>query len=337
MRLTTLQPPEPGTALEVAPGVRWARMPIPTPLGHVNLWLLADGPGWTAVDTGIATPAAKEAWERLLEGHPLRRLIATHFHPDHLGLAGWLEEKVGVPLWITFGEYATAQLFFHGIAGFAPEATQAFFRSHGLEEARIQSRALASNLYRLGAPTLPHTFRPIRDGESLSVGGQAWQVICGHGHSPDHASLYCEEAAVLISGDMLLPRISTNVSAFAAIPDSDPLGLFLDSLGRLEVLPAETLVLPSHGVPFRGLHARIAQLRQHHASRCAALQKACVGTSLSAAELIPVVFERPITDPFQTLFAMGECIAHLAYLEHRGLLRREVDGKLIRFRGSTPS
>jgi glyoxylase-like metal-dependent hydrolase (beta-lactamase superfamily II) len=334
MRLTTLQPPEPGTALEVAPGVRWARMPIPTPLGHVNLWLLADGPDWTAVDTGIATPAAKEAWERLLEGHTLRRLIATHFHPDHLGLAGWLEEKVGVPLWITFGEYATAQLFFHGIAGFAPEATQAFFRSHGLEEARIQSRALASNLYRLGAPTLPHTFRPIRDGEPLLIGDRGWQVICGHGHSPDHASLYCAEAGVLISGDMLLPRISTNVSAFAAIPDNDPLGLFLDSLGRLEVLPAETLVLPSHGVPFRGLHARIAQLRQHHASRCAALQQACVGVSLSAAELIPVVFERPITDPFQTLFAMGECIAHLAYLEHRGLLWREVDGEMVRFRGA---
>ena len=157
MRLTTLQPPEPGTALEVAPGARWARMPIPTPLGHVNLWLLADGEQWTAVDTGLATPEARAAWESLVAEYPLRRLIATHFHPDHLGLAGWLEEKTGIPLWITFGEYTTAQLFFHGIAGFAPEATQAFFRSHGLDEARIQTRALGSNLFRLGAPALPQT------------------------------------------------------------------------------------------------------------------------------------------------------------------------------------
>ena len=333
MRLTTLQPPPPGTAVEVAPGIRWVRMPIPTPLGHVNLWLLADGEQWTAVDTGLATPEARAAWESLLAEYPLRRLIATHFHPDHLGLAGWLEEKTSIPLWITFGEYTTAQLFFHGIAGFAPEATQAFFRSHGLDEARIQTRALGSNLFRLGAPSLPQTFRPIREGELIRIGGQDWRVLCGHGHSADHASLYCETAGVLISGDMLLPRISTNVSAFAATPENDPLGLFLASIQRFEALPADTLVLPSHGLPFRGLHLRIDQLRAHHAARCSALQEACTDQALTAAELIPVVFERPITDPFQTLFAMGECLAHVFYLEQRGLLRREQDGEVIRFRG----
>ena len=332
MRLTTLQPPPPGTALEVAPGIRWVRMPIPTPLAHVNLWLLADEPGWTAVDTGLATPEAREAWEALLAEHPLRRLIATHFHPDHLGLAGWLEEKVGAPLWITFGEYATALLCFHGIAGFAPEATQAFFRSHGLEEARLQTRALGTNLFRLGAPSIPQTFRPIREGEAIPIGDHHWRVICGYGHSADHASLHCAEAGILISGDMLLPRISTNVSAFAATPDSDPLGLFLDSLQRFEGLPAETLVLPSHGLPFRGLHIRIAQLREHHAARCSALQAACQEAPLTAADLIPVVFERAITDPFQTFFAMGECLAHLVYLEKRGLLQRELGQGLIRFR-----
>jgi len=334
MRLTTLQPPEPGTALEVAPGILWVRMPIPTPLGHVNLWLLRDGDAWTAVDTGIATPEAKAAWARLLEGHRLHRVIATHFHPDHLGLAGWLQELTGAPLWMTFGEYATAQLFFHGIAGFAPEATQAFFRLHGLEEGRLQTRAMGSNLYRLGAPSLPATFQPIREDEHLRIGGRDWRVLCGQGHSPDHASLHCAEAGVLISGDMLLPRISTNVSAFAAIPESDPLGLFLDSLDRLAVLPAGTLVLPSHGVPFQGLPTRIEQLKAHHGARCAALQVACAARPQTAAELIPVVFERPITDPFQTLFAMGECLAHLFYLEHRGLLQREQDGEVVRFRGA---
>jgi glyoxylase-like metal-dependent hydrolase (beta-lactamase superfamily II) len=157
-----------------------------------------------------------------------------------------------------------------------------------------------------------------------------WRVIIGHGHAPEHASLYCEELRVLISGDMLLPRITTNISVFAATPDANPLNGFLTSIDRLRALPDDTLVLPSHGLPFRGLHARVAQLETHHAARCDELLEACAAPK-TAAELIPVLFPREITDPHQVMFAMGEAIAHLNYLQQARRLERVIENGTIRF------
>jgi glyoxylase-like metal-dependent hydrolase (beta-lactamase superfamily II) len=171
----------------------------------------------------------------------------------------------------------------------------------------------------------------LRDGERIAIGAHEWQVITGYGHAAEHASLYCAELEVLIAGDMLLPRISTNVSAFAAAPANDPLGDFLASIDRFEALPAETLVLPSHGRPFRGLHARVAQLHAHHVERCAVLRQACSEAPRTAAELMPLLFGRAISDPHQTMFAMGEAIAHLIYLEQAGSLNRIADHGTIRF------
>jgi glyoxylase-like metal-dependent hydrolase (beta-lactamase superfamily II) len=155
--------------------------------------------------------------------------------------------------------------------------------------------------------------------------------MVGYGHAPEHASLYCETLGVLISGDMLLPRISTNISAFPAGRDHDPLGMFLDSLDAFIDLPEDTLVLPSHGLPFRGIHARVAELRKHHEDRCADLLAACAEQPRCAGEVIDLLFGRPIDDPHQAWFATGEAIAHLNYLEHRGRLRRVAGGDAIRF------
>lgn len=322
-------PPEAGSPLAVAPGIEWLRMPLPFALDHINLWLLEDGDAYTAVDTGIALDPVRTAWKSVLAVRQLRRLLVTHFHPDHLGLAAWLQEQTGAPLWITQGEYLTAQMVKHQIGSYGIPAMCDFFRAHGLGEARIEALRERGNAYGKVVPAIPPIFHPLWEGEDVTIGGRAWRVIVGHGHAPEHASLYCAELGVLISGDMLLPRISTNISVFAGVPDADSLGWFLASLDRLRELPEDTLVLPSHGLPFRGLHFRVDQLHAHHADRCADLRQACAEPK-TAAELIPVLFPREITDPHQTMFAMGEAIAHLNYLEQARHLERIEENGIIR-------
>jgi glyoxylase-like metal-dependent hydrolase (beta-lactamase superfamily II) len=305
-------------------------MPLPFALDHVNLWLIEDGDGWNAVDTGICLDALKDHWRSLLVQHRLTRQIVTHCHPDHLGLAAWLEQESGAPLWITQGEYAVGHLYRAGIDAYGIPAMLQLYRLHGLDEARLAALEERGNGFRRGVPEMPLSFRRIMNDEEIVIGGRIWRVIVGYGHAPEHASLYCEELNTLISGDMLLPRISTNVSVMASNPDGDPLALFLASIEGFLSLPQDTLVLPSHGKPFRGLHARVAQLQVHHRERCAALQAACA-TPRTAGELLTVLFGREITDSHQIMFAMGETIAHLNYLEHDNVLQRIDDNGLFRF------
>ena len=328
--------PEAGASLELAPGVRWVRMPLPFALDHINLWLLEDGVGaagaplWTAVDTGIATEAIRENWRRLLPAHPLRRQIVTHCHPDHLGLAAWLQQETGAPLWMSLGEYLTAHMISAQQDGYSIPAMLSLFAAHGLDQQTLEALALRGNAFKRNVPEIPATYRRLFAGEDIAIGQHSWRVMAGFGHSPEHAALYCDDLHLLISGDMLLPRISTNISVIAANPDSDPLRLFLESIARFKVLPPDTLVLPSHGLPFRGVHARVAQLEAHHRERCADLLAACI-KPMTAAELIPVLFARKITDAHQSMFAMGEAMAHLNYLEQAGSLTRVTDGGSIRF------
>jgi glyoxylase-like metal-dependent hydrolase (beta-lactamase superfamily II) len=323
-------PPAAGDAMAVAPGIFWLRMPLPFALDHINLWLLEDGATWTAVDTGIALDPVRAAWKSVMAARLPTRMIVTHFHPDHLGLASWLQEQTGAPLWMTQGEYLTAHMIKHQVDSYGIPAMCDFFRSHGLDAARLQALADRGNAYGKVVPAIPPTFHPLWEGEAVNVGDHSWRVIIGHGHAPEHASLYCEELRILISGDMLLPRISTNISVFAGVPDANPLAWFLASLDRLRELPEDTLVLPSHGLPFRGLHFRVDQLHAHHADRCEDLLVACA-TPKSAAELIPVLFPREITDPHQTMFAMGEAIAHLNYLQQARSLERTEESGIIRY------
>ncbi|OIQ87487.1 metallo-beta-lactamase superfamily protein [mine drainage metagenome] len=330
------QQPEAGATIDVLPGLRWVRMPLPFALDHINLWLIEDGLGesdlplWTAVDTGVAVDDIRNCWRRLLPDHPLRRQIVTHCHPDHLGLAAWLERETGAPLTITLGEYTTAQMIHAQIGGFGIAAMLELFRHHGLEESWLEALALRGNVYKQVVPEIPATYRRLFPDEDIAIGDHTWRVIIGYGHAPEHAALHCEELRILISGDMLLPRISTNMSVVAPNPDGNPLGLFLDSIAGFKTLPADTLVLPSHGRPFRGLHERIAELEAHHRDRCADLLAACAAPK-SAAELIPVLFPREIKDPHQIMFAMGEAMAHLNYLEQAGALSRSIDSGCTRF------
>lgn len=323
--------PMPGMAQSVASGIEWLCMPLPFALDHINLWLLDDDGGVAAVDTGIATEAVKSAWTSALAGRQLTRCIVTHFHPDHLGLACWLQEVTGAPLWMSQGEYLTAHLVAEQLGGYSVAAMLEFFRRHGLGQEALESLSQRGNAYRRGVPAIPASYRRLFADQRLSIGARQWRTIAGYGHAPEHMSLYCEDLKVLISGDMLLPRISTNISVWAAAPLDNPLQNFLDSISDFLTLPEDTLVLPSHGRPFRGLHARVAQLQAHHAERCEVLLAACRNRPLSAAELIPTLFGRTIPDPHQTMFAMGEAVAHLNYLQNTGKMLRVEERDVIRY------
>ena len=330
-----LEPPAPGTAVPVAEGVRWIRMPLPFALNHVNLWLIEDGPGWTLVDTGYGLPATLDHWDRLLadlEG-PVTRILVTHGHPDHVGLAAWLQARTGAPIHMTLGEYFGAQFFWRGLErGWKEEALE-HFRRHGLGEEALEALRTSPDTYRAGVPDLPRTFERLVEGDSLGLGGRTWTVRVGHGHSPEHASFLCEAAGILISGDMVLPSITTNISVSALAPGEDALARYLASLRRLRDLPEDLLVLPSHGRPFRGLQARLDALEAHHAERLRLLEAAC-REPRSAADILKALFGRAL-DSHQMVFAMGEAIAHLNHLERQGRLRQTLqeDG-ILRFQAA---
>ncbi|MBI2307070.1 MAG: MBL fold metallo-hydrolase [Rhodocyclales bacterium] len=329
-------PPAPGETIEVAPGIHWLRMPLPFALDHINLWLLEDThdgqPSWTIVDTGYGLDNVRALWEQILGRltAPVRRIIVTHFHPDHVGLAQWLQEKSGAPVWMTATEYLTAHAVFHESSGHGTQPMLRQFERHGLDAGRIAELEKRSNGYARGVPALPHAYFRMFDGDRFPINGKSWQVRVGYGHSPEHASLYCAEAGVLISGDMLLPKISTNISVFAVTPGADSLAQYLDSLNRYRELPEETLVLPSHGLPFIGIHNRVAAQHAHHEERLRVLEDACIEPR-SAADLLATLFPREL-DTHQVMFAMGEAIAHLNRLEYAGkLVRREGQDGVIRY------
>jgi glyoxylase-like metal-dependent hydrolase (beta-lactamase superfamily II) len=321
--------PATGDVLELAPGLRWLRMPLPFALDHINLWLLRDEvdgeAGWSAVDCGVATDATRAAWERVfatgIDGEPLRRVFATHCHPDHVGLSGWLCDRFDAPLWMTTGEYGFARMMSAALPGVDGTAALPFFARHGLRDpALVAQMGARRHYYPSLVPAVPQSYTRMQDGQLIQAGAHSWRVITGFGHSSEHAALYCAQLNILISGDMVLPRISTNVSVFAVEPEGNPLQGYLDSLLKFNDLPADTLVLPSHGKPFRGLHTRLGQLRDHHAARLAEVVEAC-RTPQAAVNIVPIMFRRTL-DPHQLSFALGEALAHLHKLWFDGILRR---------------
>jgi len=323
--------PAPGATAEVAPGVRWLRMALPFALDHINLWLLDDGtkadPAWTIVDSGLGNAPTRALWEQVfaatIGARPVRRVVVTHYHPDHAGNAAWLCERTGAQLWMTRGEYLTVHAALHGAAGYSADAQKKLFLANGLAEAQANALLARGGLYRKLVPEFPFSHRRLFEGERVVVGGRDWRVMVGYGHAPEHVSLYCEALNVLISGDMLLPRISTNVAVRPVDPWSNPLRSFLDSVRRYLALPRDVLVLPSHGMPFRGAHERVAQLEAHHAERLAELRAACAQAPRAAADVLEVLFKRKL-DTGQIFFALGEAIAHLHYLHYDGQLARAI-------------
>jgi glyoxylase-like metal-dependent hydrolase (beta-lactamase superfamily II) len=325
--------PQPGEAIEVAPGILWIRMPLPFALDHINLWLLEDGEGWTIVDTGYGVEATWTLWEGLLAGpmggRPVRNIVVTHYHPDHVGSAAWLVERTGAPVWMTAAEFLSAHAAHADVAGFDRENTVALYLANGVPASAVPESTRKVNGYRRGVPEVPRQYRRIMHGDRLAIGGHDWEVVTVFGHAPEHAALWCPSRNVLISGDQVLPRITTNVAVWGNQPEGNPLALFLGSMQRLSHVSADALVLPSHDRVFRGVHVRIAELHEHHRQRLDRLLEGCA-QPLTAFEALPLLFRRQLDD-HQLMFAMGEAIAHLHYLERAGRVERVEEDGLRRF------
>lgn len=334
--------PAVGEALEVAQGVFWIRMPMPYALNHINVWAIADGDGWTIVDTGLQTEATLAAWQQLFEGpllrRPIKRVIATHMHPDHVGLAGWLTRKFNVRLWMTQLEYLHCRMLASDTGRKAPEEAIAFYRRVGWSPAALQIYQTRFGNFGKHISPLPESYRRIVDDEGIQIGENLWRVVVGKGHSPEHASLYCEKLRVLISGDQVLPKISSNVSVFPTEPDANPMLDWLQTLHMLKRdIPDDVLVLPAHNDCFRGLHARLDHLI---ASQEQALKQlsAALETPQRAIDVFGALFGRNIdmNDGGLLSLATGESIACLNYLLHTEDIVRTLDAEgVLRYQRHT--
>ncbi len=320
-----LTPPKPLELIEAAPGIFWLRLPLPFKLNHVNVYLIEDGDGFVLFDTGLDTIETRELWTALFAG-PLKNkrltaVLASHWHPDHMGLGGWLAEQQGVKLFASQSEYLDSLCLRLDPRMLDSEPFRSFFRAHGLEGEHTEIMLKRGLGYlRLVSP-LPRTYRRVIAGETLEIGRRKFDVLTGGGHSPEQVMLYCASENVFLCADQVMAKITPNISVDAMDPDGDPLGIYLRSLNDLRRrIPEDALLLPGHNLPFVGLQTRIDELIAHHEARCEIILQACRGAPHSAADMVPLLFGRDIDDPHQLSFAFSESLAHANYLIRRGAL-----------------
>ncbi len=309
--------PNPGELIEVGPGIFWVRMPLPISLNHINLWMLEEQDGWTLVDTGMATEDTKALWEEIFSTHlnskPVKQVIVTHMHFDHLGLAGWLVEKWGATLCMSRTEYLSSRVIINEIKSDPPEATVAFFRAAGVEESILDEFKVRFNNRSDFVSPLPSHYKRLTDNQVLQIGSLQWTVIIVEGHSPEHICLHCKSLNIMIAGDQILPRISPNISVRPDEPRANPLHNFLRSCESLKNrLNKDVLILPSHGDPFYGVHLRLQDMINEHKKGLQDLLEFC-SQPRSVAEVFPILFKSKINIG-NMVIAVGEAVANLNYL-----------------------
>ncbi len=320
--------PENGVPLEVAPGVFWLRLPLPFALNHINVWLLEEGEGWAVVDTGLNTSHVQELWQGVFEGlfagRPVTRVIVTHLHPDHVGLAGWMVSRFNVPFHMSRTEYAMCRMLVADTGKTAPDEAIRFYRAAGFSAEQIETYKGRFGRFGQAVSALPQSFTRMRDGDTLSIGGRTWSLIGGGGHSPEHISLYSADEDLYISGDQLLPSISSNISVWPTEPLSDPLSEWLEACRRIPTrVPETALVCPAHQKAFRGAHARCAALIAEHEDGLAKLHD-LISEPKRAVDVFTALFRREITGDLVGM-ATGEALAHLNCLLTRGAATVERD------------
>ncbi len=320
--------PKSGEAIDIAPGVKWLRMPLGGSLAFINVWAIRDGDGWAIVDTGIASPDTAQAWRAgiagPLEGRPATRVFVTHMHPDHIGMAGWLTRKFQCRLWITRLEFLMCRSLAADSGREAPADALNFYKAAGWDEAALETYRSKFGGFGRGLHALPDSFQRMTDGDTVRIGDHDWRVVVGSGHSPEHACLWCPDLKLLISGDQVLPKISSNVAVFPTEPEADPLAEWMTSLRRIKTrVPDDVLVLPAHNDPFFGLHARIDHLVGGHERGLGRLRH-LLAEPKRAVDVFHVLFRRKIDHGLLGL-ATGESLAHLNHLLATGEAVRQRD------------
>jgi len=329
--------PEGDKIVEVADGILWARIPLPWSLDHINVYLLDEGDSWTLVDTGSQGDRGREAWEALeasvLNGKPIKHVVCTHLHPDHLGLAGWIAKRHGASFSMTQGEYLLAQhLWMSGGKDFPEEELDFLFKAGVSRSYEEKIRSAGFGNFRRGVHELPYSYNRMEDGSIITIGRRKWRVVIGRGHSPEHACLHCIDEPLFLSGDQILPRITANVSVYAREPLANPLAHWLTSLDRMHGVEGDPMVLPSHGRVFNGLANRLNSLVASHDRKLRQLHEWCK-EARTPVETFPAMFRRKITG-FDFFMALGEAVAHLHLLESLGLMERSFDGEVYKFKAT---
>lgn len=328
--------PEPGKPQEVMPGLQWLRGPLPFELDHINLWLLEGAAGWTIVDSGFNFETMKEAWELVFtttfREKKVEKIFITHFHPDHFGLGGYLAERAGVTLQMTAPEFGMAKSLTDPAQHSQLEAIyRPYYIEAGIEDAKVEDMLARRFTYKKIVYKMPGHFTQVKPGETVRLGDRDWKIIGGYGHCPEHACLYDAANKVFIAGDMILPDISPNISYFPdAYLSRNPVAAYMKTLDHIvEQVPDDVLVLPSHGVPFRGLHKRAGELKQHHEKRLEKLRGVLATGPQTAHEAMLGLFaHRNLSRPADLFFALGETLAHLVHDVSTGHVKKETSGKV---------
>lgn len=321
--------PEPGKVVEVAEGIWWLSTPLPFRLRAINAFLVEEKEGWTIVDCGYGSEDVRTQWETVwrdqMKDKPVTRVIVTHFHPDHMGNAGWFQEKWGVRPHMSETEWAFANLAANGLNSGDIETRCVFYKKNGLSKEMIEKFRREMIPYPLGCPTVPDSYSRLREGDVMPINGKKWTVMIGYGHSPEHVCLYSDELGVMMAGDQILPDITPNVSAWHFEPDANPLDGFVKTMKRFRpALRKDTLVLPAHRRPFLGVHERFDQLEHHHHNRLGEIMAATGPAGITSGDLIPLIFPGDL-DGHQISFGMHEALAHLNFLMYEGKLVRKTD------------
>jgi glyoxylase-like metal-dependent hydrolase (beta-lactamase superfamily II) len=321
--------PESGHVQSVAEGILWLRMPLPFSLDHINLYLLDDGEhGYALIDTGIGTKRVEQIWDELLAklNKPISKIIVTHMHPDHIGMAGYLVEKLRVPLYMSQAEYFVGRALSAGARGASDWQDDEYLVRCGMSSEYVaqakQNRKGGKGIGDVVRP-IPLQFERLQEGSVLTIGEGEWRVIIGRGHSPEHVCLYSEEREILISGDHVLPDISPNIGVYSTEPNANSLAQYLSTLPQFLSLSKSALVLPSHKQPFHGLHTRVNELIEHHQRHLTQLREFCQQAK-NINDCLPLLFKRELNS-HNMFFAIAEAFSHLNYLYFAGEFSREIN------------
>jgi glyoxylase-like metal-dependent hydrolase (beta-lactamase superfamily II) len=319
--------PAEGEAVEVAEGILWLRLPLPMALDHVNVYALADGDGWCIVDTGYHSRRGVEIWRKILagplQGRPVTRALVTHHHPDHVGMAGWLQRQQGAELMTSRTAWIYARMLTLDVQHEFPPETLKFFREAGIHKDMLARRMQTGpRNFADMVHEMPLGYRRLQDGETIRIGHRTWDIRRGDGHAPEHLTLWSRDDAIVISGDQVIPGISSNVGVYATEPEADPMAEWLASCdGLQEFARDDQLVLPGHKLPFYGLPARLRQLADNQRAGLERLVD-YLETPRTAGECFPVLFKRQVGEAEYSL-ALGEAVAHLNHLHFADRLTRE--------------